>query len=150
MSCHNIGQGVDFIIEKVLDMYDHGKISKEATWEMLNTFPNAVNYCDGNIDEALDTMTYTHCCGCLKKYSEEENAVLFNDVDAILKRNTDAIYNGEAIYSWTCFWWEDIIKKYKLIDGYSFCLDCFIKYFFETLTDSCKEKILKKYAPKKN
>lgn len=148
MSCHDIGRGVDFIIEKVLDMYDHGKISKEATWEMLNTFPNAVNYCDGNIDEALDTMTYTHCSGCLKKYSEEENAVLFNDVDTMLKYDTDVIDNKNERYCWTCYWWEGIIKKYKLINGYSFCLDCFTKYFFETLTDCGKEKILKKYAQK--
>ena len=30
MSCHDIGRGVDFIMEKVLEMYDDGKISKEA------------------------------------------------------------------------------------------------------------------------
>ena len=40
MSCHDIGRGVDFIMEKVLEMYDDGKISKEAALEMVKTFPH--------------------------------------------------------------------------------------------------------------
>ena len=53
MSCHDIGHGVDFIIQNVLDMYEHGEISKEAALKMIRTFPQAVHYCDGNESEAL-------------------------------------------------------------------------------------------------
>ena len=35
MSCHDIGRGVDFIMEKVLEMYDDGKISKEKTEKVI-------------------------------------------------------------------------------------------------------------------
>ena len=53
MSCHEIGRGVDVIMRQVLDMYDEGKISKEAALEMVKKFPKAVHWCDGNEDEGL-------------------------------------------------------------------------------------------------
>lgn len=68
MSCHDIGRGVDFIIQNVLDMYEHGEISKEAALKMIRTFPQVVNYCDGNESEALEYLTDNYCCGCLHEY----------------------------------------------------------------------------------
>ena len=88
MSCHDIGHGVDFIIQNVLDMYEHGEISKEAALKMIRTFPQAVHYCDGNESEALGEFRspyevwdapqengafygYSLCLDCFRKFFSE-------------------------------------------------------------------------------
>lgn len=136
MSCHDIGRGVDFIISKVLDMYDDGKISKEATLEMLSEFPSAVNYCDGNEYEALETLTKTHCAKCLKKYGGNGERVSFNDAYDILQKD-DFIEPGKYSYSW----WHDATEA-RGITGRSLCRDCFKEVFDGVITEAGIKKIL--------
>ena len=132
MSCHDIGHCVDFIIQNVLDMYEHGEISKEAALKMIRTLPQAVHYCDGNESEALEYLTDNYCCGCLHEYEDDE---IFVTVDDIYNANIELGEFRSPYEVW------DAPQENGAFYGYSLCLACFRKFFSEILHDEFVEKI---------
>lgn len=135
MSCHNIGRGVDSIMEKVLEMYDDGKISKEAALEMVKTFPEAVHCCDGNEYEAQETLTETHCAACLKKYESIKEQIGFDYLD-LEAEDISEEYRGDS-YDW----WFKSMEKAGFY-GRSVCRDCFVKYLSAGLSPNGVKKVL--------
>ena len=135
MSCHDIGRGVDFIMEKVLEMYDDGKISKEAALEMVKTFPKAVHWCDGNEYEAQETLTETHCAACLKKYESTEERIAYDDL-SLDAEDISEEYKGDS-YNW----WFMTMGSAGFY-GRSVCRDCFVKYLSSGLGSNGVKKIL--------
>ncbi len=134
MSCHDIGRGVDWIMEHVLKMYDDGKISQEAALEMVKTFPQAVNWCDGNTYEAQGTLARTHCACCLKKYESAEDIVYSSLAeDAVAAEDVTEAYRG--------WWWDKVMKKAGF-SGLSVCKECFRKVFAPALTETGMKKVL--------
>ena len=138
MSCHDIGRGVDFIMEKVLEMYEDGKISKEAALEMIKVFPKAVHWCDGNEYEAQETLTETYCSACLKKYKFKSDRIINYDID--YKIDCDDLAEGYKRYDW----WDDEMKKANF-NGQSVCPECFKKYFAKCFSEKGKEKLKQKF-----
>ena len=131
MSCHDIGRGIDAIMEKVLEMYDEGKIFKEAALEMVKVFPKAVNWCDGNEYEAQETLTATHCAACLKKYRYEEDRIVYDDLD-LAKEDIAKEFERD--------WWFTEMKKAGF-NGRSVCRSCFQKIFAHCFTESGRKKL---------
>lgn len=135
MSCHNIGTAINSIMAQVLEMYDEGKISQKVAQEMVWTFPKAVNWCDGNENEAQETLTNTHCAICLKKYETPEDKIKYTDLNLYLdKEDRVEAYRDNA------FWWFDEMKLIGA-NGNSVCRHCFSKYLAKGLTPKGCEKL---------
>jgi hypothetical protein len=138
MSCHEIGRGVDVIMRQVLDMYDEGKISKEAALEMVKKFPKAVHWCDGNEDEAQRTLTLTHCAACLHKYEEDDEIMC---VDVLDSRSYDINISEFRIID---AWYESMEKND--FNGRSLCRSCFNKFFDSLIATDDMKKLLEAYS----
>lgn len=75
MSCHNIGRGVNTIVKSVLELYDKKEISFKAAKKLIIKSRDAVNWCDGNYNEALECMEASEnirCSCCLEKKNKED------------------------------------------------------------------------------
>ncbi len=137
MSCHDIGRGVNFIMTKVLEMYDDGKISKEAALEMVYTFPKAVHWCDGNEYEAQEELTQTHCARCLKKYNSAQEIA---DVDELQNLISNDDFSDGVSKRWIDRWYE--VMKHDGFNGRSICKNCFKELFSGMFTEAGRNKIL--------
>ena len=62
MSCHDIGHGINNIVNHVMKMYRNGCLDKNNTREIITVARKSVHWCDGNEDEAVECMDDT--CGC--------------------------------------------------------------------------------------
>ena len=80
MSCHDIGRGMNSVIEVVIGLYDDGKISTESAGEIIKACRRGVHWCDGNEGEAVGALAFTRCGVCLKKIPEGKE--LYDLVDA--------------------------------------------------------------------
>ena len=67
MSCHDIGRGMNDITRKVISLYDNNRIGKDVAKELILECANAVNWCDGNANEAIDYIRHNRCGECLRK-----------------------------------------------------------------------------------
>ena len=77
MSCHNIGEGMDSVVEKVISLLDDNKISTEAAREIIAACRKGVYWCDGNEDEAIECIRECRCGYCLKKIERDQKQLLF-------------------------------------------------------------------------
>ena len=78
MSCHDIGRGMASVGEKVLTLYDSGRIDRDTPKELLEATIKGVNWCDGNEYEAEVSMA-GRCAHCLEKATSPEQLVFGND-----------------------------------------------------------------------
>ena len=67
MSCHDIGHGINTITKKIMEFYDEGRYSAETARKLTAKARNAVYWCDGNTDEAIEDIRKCYCGRCLKK-----------------------------------------------------------------------------------
>ena len=67
MSCHDIGRGMNAVVEKVVELMDENKINVEAAREIISKCRTSVHWCDGNEDEAIESIRKCRCGWCLKK-----------------------------------------------------------------------------------
>lgn len=72
MSCHDIGRGINTIVERIVELYDEGKYSTETARDLIATSRNGVHWCDGNEDEAVECIRRCRCGRCLKKMKAGE------------------------------------------------------------------------------
>jgi len=72
MSCHDIGRGMNNVLETVIDLLDNNEISKDAALKIAHVLRESVNYCDGNEDEAVESILYCRCGFCLRKKDETQ------------------------------------------------------------------------------
>ena len=56
MSCHDIGRGINTIVERIIELYDEGKYSTETACDLIATSRKGVHWCDGNEDEAVECI----------------------------------------------------------------------------------------------
>lgn len=115
MSCHNIGHGLNSVSEKVLELYDEGKIEFSVAKDLLYTTRDAVYYCDGNTYEALECFDECRCARCLKKTNELYDLydVLGNSSKYydIFNNKEDGVLSDELCKD--CF--DEICEKYHSI-----------------------------------
>lgn len=67
MSCHDIGRGLNNVVENILPLIDEGKISFADGKKLIRVCRDSVHYCDGNRDEALVCLEkQSRCSSCLR------------------------------------------------------------------------------------
>lgn len=132
MSNHEIGHAMDTIIENILDLYDEGAFSAGTVRKLIKTALHVVDGYDGNGYEALETMTYTHCGSCLKKYAENEPFIVENDAANCVELNDKLDWD----------WWYTETEKTGCV-GLSLCMDCFYEIFQNVLSPELMERIVK-------
>lgn len=72
MSCHNIGRGMNSVVNVVIKLYDKGKISREAARVIIAQCQDGVGWCDGNGYEAIECIADCRCGRCLRLVPEGE------------------------------------------------------------------------------
>ena len=113
MSCHDIGRGLNSVVEVVIGLYAQGKLSKEAAIPILYACRKGVNWCDGNEDEAMQALVDTGYCGlCLEK-SDSITNVYENGLEYPEKYNVFESYDKHAAHFFVCPG-----CKQRLIDAY--------------------------------
>lgn len=78
MSCHSIGKGLNIVAKSILNKYEQGEISFDATFDLLKTVRDSIWVCDGNVDEAIQCMD-CRCGHCLE--SKEDLIRCYNVPD---------------------------------------------------------------------
>ena len=73
MSCHDIGHGINAVMEVVVDLYNKGEISADAVRRLGHEAQHAVNWCDGNPGEAVEVFLGRICGQCLKPVEDESD-----------------------------------------------------------------------------
>lgn len=92
MSCHNIGRGMNSVVEEVVALYDTGEIALEPAKKIIYKARVGVNYCDGNEYEAVECIEKTRCGHCMKAVEDGEN--LYDLYDA---KSYDYRKSGEGV-----------------------------------------------------
>ena len=80
MSCHDIGRGMDSVTQVVIKMYDAGEITIKTALKLFTALKKGVYWCDGNENEAVQSIFNCRCGNCLKKMKTGEK--LFNIYDS--------------------------------------------------------------------
>ncbi len=107
MSCHDIGRGLNSVVEETLLLYGSNEITKSAAKKIIHTCQRAVNYCDGNEYEAVEVMSEGHICGnCLKEKDETFNLWRYT-------RDYSAV--------------SDLLEEKGVATEFSLCSDCIEK-----------------------
>ena len=133
MSCHSIGAALNNVGEKILEMYENGKIDAETAKELLCTIRRSVHFCDGNEYEATETLEENYCGCCLRKMKKD-------DLFLHLYHTSDRVINNHKI-----------MNLYKLGSD-KVCYDCFCKLLYDyTKIDNIgemeKDYIMQHYEP---
>lgn len=66
MSCHQIGEAMNSVVNTVFKLYDANELSKKTAITLIKSLKNGVNYCDGNEYEAVESVSKCRCGRCLK------------------------------------------------------------------------------------
>lgn len=73
MSSHIIGNGMNDIVNHILNIYDSGNIRKEIAKSIISECVDVINKNDGNSDEGLMCFKEQNRCSCcLNKVKEIE------------------------------------------------------------------------------
>ena len=133
MSSHDIGKGLNNVVERVMDMYRDGRLKKETAKELMTVAKISVNFCDGNEYEALECMEAT--CGCCLRdgkpgehlYSladcDSIPGLIWKDIDTMLTEDRkDQDYNLSAV-------------------SYNVCEECLDKLFARYLPGESGEEV---------
>lgn len=67
MSYHDIGIALNTVVKQVIRLLDEEKISTEAAREIIVACRRGVHWCDGNEDEAVESIRRNRCGWCLNK-----------------------------------------------------------------------------------
>ena len=102
MSCHNIGKGMNSVVNVVINLYDKGKISREATREIIAQCQDGVGWCDGNDYEAVECIADCRCGRCLRLVPEGE--FLFNLWEVPYDFRPDHAIFRKNVYATDRFW----------------------------------------------
>lgn len=70
MSCHDIGRGMNSVVNVVVDLYDKKKIEKEVAKTLIMACRKGVHWCDGNEYEATESIRRCRCGKCLEVVPE--------------------------------------------------------------------------------
>ena len=80
MSNHQIGLAMSLLGEDILELYEAGKISKEACISIIRSYINVACEYDGNQSEASESIAEAGYCGrCFEKFEELGDLFCNND-----------------------------------------------------------------------
>ena len=72
MSCHDIGRALNYVQEEIIEQYENGKLDKDTAKTLLIRSREAINFCDGNLEEATASFDKCYCSDCMRKVDEGE------------------------------------------------------------------------------
>lgn len=72
MSCHSIGQGMNSVVNVIIDLYDKKKIEKKVAKILIASCRKGVHWCDGNEYEAVESIRRCRCGNCLEIVPKNE------------------------------------------------------------------------------
>lgn len=72
MSCHDIGRALNYVQEEIIEQYENGKLDKNTAKTLLIRSREAINFCDGNLEEATASFDKCYCSDCMRKVDEGE------------------------------------------------------------------------------
>ncbi len=129
MSCHDIGRGLNSVVEVVITLYDEGKLDTETARVIIAACRKGVHWCDGNEGEAVMCLHKCRCGKCLKVVEKAdellplwETSLSWREVSKIAERENDELAIEELCR--TCFDevlyeyfgnMEDVAREYKYI-----------------------------------
>lgn len=85
MSCHDIGRGMNSVVQVTINLFDKGKISLDAAREIIHACRVGVYWCDGNEYEAVESIRNCRCGRCLRKV--EKGDIFINTYEFYRYRN---------------------------------------------------------------
>ncbi len=99
MSCHDIGSGLNSVSEKILELFEQNKITKDVAIELLLQIKKGVYWCDGNENEAVEALENLYCGICFEK---KNDLIGMNNINGKI---SDEIFERDFV-------------------SYSFCKEC--------------------------
>lgn len=110
MSCHDIGRALNYVQEEIIEQYENKKFDVHTAKTLLIRCAEAINYCDGNLNEATSSFDKCYCSDCMCKVQEQQK--LFT------------LYIGYPWYDPI----DDYVEEHDLV-GTKLCEPCFDKMF---------------------
>ena len=102
MSCHDIGHGMASVANVVLDLYESGQINKDAAIHLVNACRNGVNWCDGNENEAFESVVEAGYCGLCFEKKEDLSNIYDNDLGYRVMYEVFRAYDNTAAHYILC------------------------------------------------
>ena len=94
MSCHDIGRGMASVVDQIIEEVRNNNLDVSTARKLIKACTHGVNWCDGNEDEALQTIFKNTCGYCLKQMEPKKES-LFQIIDLswdYLEKNENANY----------------------------------------------------------
>lgn len=86
MSCHNIGHALNYVQQGVIEQFESGNLDVNTARTLLLRCIEAVNFCDGNWDEACDFFDKHYCSKCMTKVPHSKKLYYYFCHYQMLKR----------------------------------------------------------------
>ena len=102
MSCHDIGRGMASVANVVIELYEGGQIGKDAAIRLVHACRKGVHWCDGNEDEAMQTVVEAGYCGLCFVKKEGLSSVYNNDIGYPGKYDVFKAYDKTAAHDCLC------------------------------------------------
>jgi len=102
MSCHDIGRGMASVANVIIELYEGGQIGKDAAIRLVRACREGVHWCDGNEDEAMETVVEAGYCGLCFEKKEGLSSVYDNDIGYPGKYDVFKAYDKTAAHDCPC------------------------------------------------
>jgi len=102
MSCHDIGRGMASVANVVIELYEGGQIGKDAAIRLVRACRKGVHWCDGNEDEAMETVVEAGYCGLCFEKKEGLSSVYDNGIAYPDKYDVFKAYDKTAAHDCLC------------------------------------------------
>lgn len=66
MSCHDIGRGMNSVVKVVIELLDSKCLDSDVAKAIIVACRKGVHWCDGNEDEAIESIRRCRCGNCMK------------------------------------------------------------------------------------
>ncbi len=114
MSCHDIGRGMNEVVRMTISLLDKGEIEMEPAKKIIATCRAAVNWWDGNEEEASLYISNCRCGKCMKIIPIGEKLLSlysFDDIIGLQYRDyrTEHIVSDKVCEQ--CF--DELVTKYS-------------------------------------
>ena len=106
MSCHDIGHGLNNVVKAIIHKLDSGEMTTTTGKDLIRVCRDSVNFCDGNMYEALEYLEEEgRCSCCLGKYGKDNLIDCYGPPDDLEYMNRylyDNAYGKDILGAYVC------------------------------------------------
>ena len=118
MSCHHVGRALNNVVKEIWTLYDEGEIDARTAKRLIGKCAESVDWCDGNVDEAIHYVDGCVCGRCFKVIPQGKPLYYFWAVsDSVSRHEPMRDENGDKIVPFRlcseCF---DIVLNHRCND----------------------------------